>query len=128
MTKLSYRSLRRWKYQTTDNLSTQTDLLHIDVTNHDFIGLTKEGRMDLKRFYSWNGANCFPDFKWIMRGSLYHDAALQLIHEDKVLPLSYRKRADKLLRDMCKEDGAPFGMHHVVYIGVRLYSLIRYGM
>ena len=54
--------------------------------------------------YRWNGANAFPDPKWILRASLVHDALCQLLDEGDWEPRNggngkrvYRRCADREL-------------------------------
>jgi hypothetical protein len=56
-----------------------------------------------------------------MRGSLVHDVLYQLIRE-KHLPLSYRDKADRLLQQMCKEDGMWAIRAWYVYQGVSTFG------
>lgn len=40
-------------------------------------------QLTLAEGYAWNGANWFPDVRWVMRASLVHDALLQIIDDLK---------------------------------------------
>lgn len=50
----------------------------------------------------WNGADCFPDFGWIMEGSLGHDLLLWLIAKGKIHP-AYNDTVDKEIRHIINE-------------------------
>jgi hypothetical protein len=76
--------------------------LNIKTEYIEFLG---DGTLTIRHGYAWDGASGpAVDSKDFMRGSLVHDVLYQLIIE-KHLPLSYRDKADRLLQQMCKEDG-----------------------
>ena len=54
-----------------------------------------------------------------MQGSLVHDALYQLMREC-VIEQSQRKRADEILRKICKRDGMSKIRAWWVYLGVRI--------
>ena len=129
---IRYRSLRRWKYQLAESYSVVTDIKALeDIVDHEFICLSAEdkvsarGTLILKKGYAWDGATCAIDTKTIMRASLVHDAFTQLIAE-KRLPFPFRKRADKILYDMCIEDGMSRIRAFFVFHAVRVFVKIRY--
>ena len=39
------------------------------------------GALRLNRFYAWDGATCAPDFEWVLKPSLYHDAIYQFAED-----------------------------------------------
>lgn len=41
------------------------------------------GRLTVSKGYTWNGADWFPDRRWVMRASLVHDALIQVIASEK---------------------------------------------
>lgn len=86
-----------------------------------FVSLSTTGRLVIRKGYAWDGASGCPDYKSIMRGSLVHDVLYQLMRNGK-LDRNQRKPADKLLREMCKEDGMNRWMAKVVYLAVQKYG------
>jgi len=75
-----------------------------DVTT-EFIQLTVEGKLKVGKNYAWDGPSGIAiDTKNFMRGSLAHDVLYQLMRMG-LLPQSCRGQADRLLRDLCLEDG-----------------------
>lgn len=38
-------------------------------------------RLNIRNGYEWDGATYFPDFKWVLRASLVHDALCQLLKD-----------------------------------------------
>ena len=89
----------------------------------DYIELTKNGRLTIKKGYAWDGpSGPAIDTRNFMRGSLVHDALYQLMRERFLKKKKYRKPADNLLRKMCREDGMFCIRSNWVYIGVRLFG------
>lgn len=70
-----------------------------------YVILTTAGVLHVKEGYAWDGPSG-PTFdtKTLMRGSLVHDALYQLIRLGK-LPPSAKQLADRVLHDICIEDG-----------------------
>lgn len=81
--------------------------------------LSANGILTIKHGYAWDGAS-FPaiDTKNFMRGSLFHDALYQLIREG-VLHKDCREEADKVLREICLQDGMSRLRAWWVFKGVR---------
>ena len=113
----------RWKYQMLDDymISVKADgiqaLVNVNLT---FMSITRTGDLLIKKGYAWDGASGpainTPNF---MRGSAVHDALYQLIR-GKWLPMSARKKADKVLRRVVREDGMNMIRAWYVYMAVRL--------
>ena len=91
-----------------------------DSCGTDYVDFSQEF-LKVKRGFAWNGANGFPDFKWVMVPSKIHDAMLWVLHYnshkfnygtnewdrdyDLMDPTTYRemKRAiDQWFADECK--------------------------
>lgn len=92
-----------YKYQTHDAYFHDTGVVGFTITN-DYCRLSKDGTLMIYKGYAWDGASWAVDTPSFMRGSLVHDTLYQLIGED-LLPFSYRRAADKLLIEICKDDG-----------------------
>jgi hypothetical protein len=77
-----------------------------DIQTDDFIFLTTEGSLTIKKNYAWDGPSG-PTFDTLnfMRGSLVHDALYQLMRNEQLKKVTYREAADRLLQEMCQEDG-----------------------
>lgn len=58
-----------------------------------YFEITIKGYLTIHVGYAWNGADCFPDFDWIMEGSMVHDVLLQLV-ELGVIPESENDAID----------------------------------
>ena len=86
-----------------------------------FLALSVEGKLTIKEGYAWDGpSGPTLDTLNFMRGSLVHDALYQLMREGLLDGHTYRKIADRLLQEMCKEDGMSALRAWGVYRGVRL--------
>ena len=71
----------------------------------EFFSLSAKGRLRIYRKYAWDGASGPTiDTKSTMRGALIHDVGYQAIRLG-LLPAWHREVFDKLLHDICKEDG-----------------------
>ena len=119
---MKYRRLKGYKYQLAEayyhdlpgyfyGISEQTD--YIILVNN---------RLMVKEGYAWDGPSG-PTFdtKTFMRASLVHDALYQLMREGW-LSRSYRGHADRLLRDICLEDGMSRVRAGYVYRAVRWFA------
>lgn len=86
----------------------------------EFIRLDIDGTLFILEGYAWDGpsgpAIDTPNF---MRGSLVHDALYQLMRENKLDHDTYRELADRLLQQICIEDGMSTLRAWWVYQGVR---------
>lgn len=104
MEQIKYRE--GYKYQLAEDYVITTDILGYEI-DIQFIKLDKDGKLTTRSGYAWDGASGptldTPDS---MRGSLVHDVLYQLMRMG-LLPQSLRAYADKLLEDICIEDGMP---------------------
>jgi len=117
---IRYRS--GYKYQLVEEY-----LLTVSVTPDDavevdeFIDLSTEGVLVIKKGYSWDGpSGPTIDTKNFMRGSLVHDALYQLMRADKLSIDQWREEADLELKHICLEDGMSRIRAWWVHRGVRL--------
>lgn len=93
-----------FKYQLVRTYS-----LFVGIMDHvcrtDYLLLTREGHLIISKGYAWDGpSGPTIDTPDSLRGSLVHDALYQLMRLG-LLPESCREHADKLLHDICVEDG-----------------------
>ena len=117
---IRYRS--GYKYQLVEEY-----LLTVSVTPDDavkvdeFIDLSTEGVLVIKKGYAWDGpSGPTIDTKNFMRGSLVHDALYQLMRADKLSIDQWREEADLELKRICLEDGMSRIRAWWVHRGVRL--------
>lgn len=119
--KITYRKLRSYKYQIMEPFAYQTNFFDLGnvSTKDDWVVLENNGLLKTKKGYTWDGASGPTiDTKNFLRGALVHDALYQLIREN-LLEMKYRKDADQLLRDICREDGMSRLRSWYVYLAVR---------
>lgn len=89
----------------------------------DYITLTKEGDLTIKKGYAWDGpSGPTIDTLNFMRGSLVHDALYQLMRETLLSKNEHRDLADRLLQRMCKKDGMCSFRAWIVYIGLKYFG------
>lgn len=101
--KIYYKS--GYKYQLCKQYSIQTLIYPATLIMADFISLQPCGLLIIDKGYAWDGASGPTlDTKSSMRGSLVHDALYQLMRLG-LIPENNREYADKLLHDICVEDG-----------------------
>lgn len=102
MAKIYYKD--GYKYQLSRCYGMQTPVTGYR-TSCPFILLDSKGYLIIEDGYAWDGASGPTwDSKSSMRGSLVHDAFYQLEREG-LLPQSERGKIDKMLHDICVEDG-----------------------
>ena len=117
-----YKKRRHYKYTLFADYQHQTELrpAKLIVMTPPIISLGTDGLLIIKKGYAWDGPSGptidTPNF---MRGSLVHDALYQLMRE-KLIPQDHREYADKLLREICIEDGMSRIRAWWVYHSVRL--------
>jgi hypothetical protein len=119
--KACYRELHRYKYQLTDDYEIKIDIkLEKDIV-FEYLSLSSEGLLWIKKHYAWDGpSGPTIDTRDFMRGSLVHDALYQMMRLRALDNVKYRKRADELLRDICREDGMWAFRAWYVYLAVRI--------
>jgi len=110
-----------YKYQLETGFSTYTGISIEKDIDTTYISMTTKGMIMIKKGYAWDGATIAIDTKNFMKGSLVHDAIYQLIRQ-KHLPRKFRKEADLLLREICKQDGMSRIRAWWVYRGVRRFG------
>ena len=91
-----------------------------DVDSHEFIAI-QNNTLYISKGYAWDGASGAVDSPDIMRASLVHDAMYQLMREG-LLDEKYKGYADKLLRDICIEDGMSIIRANYIYEAVHLFG------
>lgn len=115
---MKYRS--GYKYQLA-----KTEIVDVGIdgfkVNHNFFNLDPSGVLIIKEGYAWDGASGAIDTKSIMRGALVHDCLYQMIRE-RLLPVEFRSWADKVLKDICLQDGMSSIRAEWVYQAVRRFG------
>ncbi len=121
MKKVCYRVLRRYKFQVMKNYKQHLEIEGFAVDT-PYLRLGKNGELVVKKGYAWDGpSGPTVDTMDFMRGSLVHDALYQLIRMEEI-PYTYREYADKLLKNICREDGMSKIRSWYVYQAVKRFG------
>lgn len=117
---IRYRS--GYKYQLVEEYSLTVSVTPDDAVEVDeFIDLSTEGVLVIKKGYAWDGpSGPTIDTKNFMRGSLVHDALYQLMRAKKLSKDQWREEADLELKRICLKDGMSRIRAWWVHMGVRL--------
>lgn len=96
---------RGYKYQVTRAYHIRTGIIPFSPIDLLFVALDLLGNLTIRPGYAWNGASG-PTWDTLnsMIGSLIHDVIYQLIRLGLIDP-KYKEAGDKLLHDLCTEDG-----------------------
>jgi len=118
MKQIKYRKLRKYKYQVWEDYIVQTPIKGYRHVS-DFWCIFKNGKVLAKKGYCYDGpSGPTIDTHTFMRGALIHDIFYQAFRE-RIVPLSERDTADRLLQTMCIEDGMNKIRAWWVYHGVK---------
>ncbi|MAG33921.1 MAG: hypothetical protein CL908_23825 [Deltaproteobacteria bacterium] len=118
---IRYRS--DYKYQLASKYELATSIIPPGTIESDFIDLSPSGKRVVKKGYAWDGpSGLVIDTKENLRASLVHDAFYQLIRRDFLKSRTFRKAADKLFRDLCKEDGVSSVRANIYYRVLRRFG------
>ena len=110
-----------YKYQLVVSAAVQTSIKPAKMIKTEYINLLPSGVLVVKEGYAWDGpSGPTIDTNNFMRGSLFHDALYQLMREGHLDHHTYREPADRLLQELCLEDGMSGLRAWWVYQGVRL--------
>jgi len=109
-------------YTLAEDYYYNSDLLPNLTASSDLINASPK-KILIKSSFEWDGPSGGITLHTtsFMRPSLVHDALYQLISK-KIYPLSFRKLADKILKQLCLEDGMPRWRAWYVYWAVRLFG------
>ena len=118
---IRYRRVPVWKYVLHRDYTLQTTITPFVDVNTKYIRLTKDGLLTVKAGYAWDGCSgpTHDDYT-NQRAGLVHDALYALIREGWLNRDKWRQPADRLLYDLCREDGMAWLRARAYYRGVRL--------
>jgi hypothetical protein len=118
---IRYRS--EYKYQLASAYKVQVPIFPATDIITPFIKLDTTGELVVSNAYAWDGpSGPVIDTPENMRASLVHDALYQLMRNEKLSARRHRKTADKVFRDMCKEDGVSGHAANIYYKGLRKFG------
>lgn len=93
-----------YKYVLAEDYSILTPIVGYHALTSS-VSLAPDGNLTIRKGFPWDGASGPAlDTKSSMRGSLVHDALYQL-ERDELISMKERPAIDRLLRDICIEDG-----------------------
>lgn len=97
--------LNYYKYKLLESYERQIEIYGYDIADPSiYTTLTPEGMLIIHPGFAWDGATNALNTKSTVRGSLIHDVFYQLFRLE-LLPVTYKSYADRLFRDICREDG-----------------------
>ncbi len=118
---IRYRS--EYKYQLASDYKIDIPILPAEAIVTEFIDLDTNGELVVKNAYAWDGpSGPVIDTPKNMRASLVHDALYQLMRNEELRARTHRKTADKLFRDICKEDAVSSLRANVYYRALRKFG------
>ena len=104
-TRIYYKKRRKYKYNLDSDFPYSTGIKVIKSYKSKSLEIDSSGNLLIRAGYSWDGpSGPTIDTKTFMRGSLVHDALYQLMRE-RAISLDERGMADKILWNICREDG-----------------------
>ncbi len=113
-----------YKYQLANDYSIRISIQPKCDIDTDFISLDTCGNLLVKKGYAWDGpSGPVIDTDENMRASLVHDALYQLMRNKYLVTRTHRKAADKLFKDICKEDGVSNWWASIYYKALRRYGM-----
>ena len=103
--KYKYELRSNYTYDLGDCINNEKGLIVDKKDCKKIYARLKGKRLTLHVGYQWNGANYYPDYKWVLRASLVHDALCQMIREGKIkIDPAYRKCIDEQWYCIVKKD------------------------
>jgi len=119
--KIRYRE--GYKYQLAKDYHVLLPFRHFFEGIHsEYISFYSDGSLTIKSGYSWDGCSGPTiDTTSNMRAGLVHDALYQLMREE-FLPQTFRKNADKVFKQILKEDGMSWWRIFYYYRGVKRFA------
>ncbi len=112
-----------YKYQLASEYRIKIKILPEENIVTDFIELDATGELKVKNGYAWDGpSGPVIDTKENLRASLIHDALYQLMRVEKLKSRTHRKTADRIFRNICKQDGVSRVRANIYYKALRKFG------
>ena len=103
---LKYQKIKGYKYRVVKTTWIKLPWLVGMNYSGPFVRILSKGDLIALAGYAWDGPSGLTfDTKSSIRGSLWHDIGYQLIRTGVLSKSLYKPLFDKLLRDVCIEDG-----------------------
>ena len=113
----------KYKYQLAEGYTIKIHIRPGEDIKTEFIDLDMNGQLLVKKGYAWDGpSGPVIDTKENLRASLVHDALYQLMRHKKLSSRTHRKSADRLFKEMCKQDGVSGIRASVYYRALRRFG------
>lgn len=121
----TFRQRGAYKYTLTELYEHDTGIKGYSARGpNGIVTLSPDGLLHIAKGYAWDGASGPAiDTESFMRSSCVHDALYQLISLG-LIPPDVRGEADRLLRDISREDGMWYVRTLWVYAAVRVFGAI----
>lgn len=117
---IRFKRRRKYKYTLHSDFNYSTGIKVETPKDLVYLKIDSDGELFIKTGYSWDGpSGPTIDTKNFMQGSLVHDALYQLMRE-RVIKQNLRKRADEILREICRGDDMSKIRAWWVYLSVRI--------
>lgn len=115
--------LSGYEYQLVADYQIQTPIFPPAGIQTSHVWLWEDGMLAIKEGYAWDGPSG-PAFhtRDFMRGSLVHDALYQLMRDGHLDIRIWKEHADRLLQQICVEDGMFRARAWWVYQAVRHFG------
>ena len=118
---IKYRS--EYKHQLSAAYNVTIPIQQPKVIETEFINLDPTGKLFVKKGYAWDGpSGPVPDTRENMRASLVHDALYQLMRNNELSKRTWRKTADQIFKEICKDDGISVYWASIWYKGLRKFG------
>lgn len=120
---LHFQNVSAYKYRTLKSfIYAQKHILPEKDIIHPLFSITSEGIITIEMGYAWDGPTG-PVFseRTVIKSTLVHDALYQMMRL-RMLPLSARKGADRVFRDICVEDGMSKTLANFYYQCLRVFG------
>lgn len=120
-----FRQRGAYKYTLTEQYDFDTGIKGYTACGpNGIVTLSPDGLLHIAKGYAWDGpSGPAIDTESFMRSSCLHDALYQLISLD-LLPPDVRVEADRILRDVSRDDGMWYIRSLWVYAAVRIFGAL----
>ena len=95
-----------YKYTLVEDVVVDVRIYPVNPIHNDYISLWSDGKLFIRKGYSWDGATGVPDLDCLMTSSLVHDALYQLMREG-LLSKSMKERSDVVFREISIKNNCP---------------------
>jgi len=111
-----------YKYQLAEEYLIETGIEIPESVETDYFAMDTNGSLIIRKGYAWDGPSG-PTWDSVnfIRGSLVHDPGYQMMSE-MLIPMDRKEPFDRLLQEICLEDGMSSLRAWYVYRAVRHFG------